>query len=267
MVWRKGGKRGGKGQIHGVSKGSHQAETVFMCGLINYIQSNVADIKRFLFFACKKSLLCSETPWASHKCTDVPVSFSPSPPSSSHVAGRWPGWLSGLAGRSSPPLEFGTWTDPLLCRTSCARNTHGDGKRRAHFDRWFTNMHGWIYVQQCAKPLKSNGHVCKETQCMYKEMHSHPSHQCLKCSAETVDILGCFGVFFHHFLTDFFFPVAAASTSVTHPLAENKQCSLALQHTYLPDSNVNQVESRPYRRSELRGHMTSLRRGLCMSHR
>lgn len=45
---------------------------------------------------------------AWQQCTDIPVSFSPSPPSSSRVAGRWPWWPSGPAGRSSPPPEFGT---------------------------------------------------------------------------------------------------------------------------------------------------------------
>lgn len=66
------------------------------------------------------------------KCKNVPGSSSPSPPSSSHAAGQWPAWLSGPAGRSSPPPASGTWTNPLLCHTSCARDTHTETERSAH---------------------------------------------------------------------------------------------------------------------------------------
>lgn len=38
----------------------------------------------------------------------VPGSSSPSPPSSSRAAGRWPAWPSGPAGRSSLPPASGT---------------------------------------------------------------------------------------------------------------------------------------------------------------
>lgn len=65
---------------------------------------------------------------------NVPGSSSPSPPSSSHAAGRWPVWPSGPAGRSSPPPSSGTWTNPLPCHTSCARNTHREWAKCRHFD-------------------------------------------------------------------------------------------------------------------------------------
>lgn len=42
---------------------------------------------------------------------------------------------------------------------------------------------------------------------------------------------------------------------------------LFLLSSYLPDSNVNHVESRPYLLKELRGHMTSLTLALWMSQR
>lgn len=42
---------------------------------------------------------------------------------------------------------------------------------------------------------------------------------------------------------------------------------LHLLSSYLPDSNVNHVESRPYLLKELRGHMTSLTLALWMSQR
>lgn len=72
-------------------------------------------------------------PWPhSDESKTVPGSSSPSPPSSSHAAGQWPEWPSGPAGRSSPPPASGTWTNPLLCHTSCARNTHTETERSAH---------------------------------------------------------------------------------------------------------------------------------------
>lgn len=74
------------------------------------------------------------------------------------------------------------------------------------------------------------------------------SHHRLKGSAAHVYILGSFaypGFFEHNWIT----------------------ICVVFADTHLPDSKVNQVESRPYRRSELRGHMTSFSRGLRISQR
>lgn len=79
---------------------------------------------------------------------DVPGSSSPSPPSFSRAAEQWPAWPSVPAGRSSPPPVSGTWTNPLLCHTSCARNTHTETERSTHTLIMFilTNTYSWMCI-------------------------------------------------------------------------------------------------------------------------
>ena len=221
---------------------------------------------------------------------NIPASSSPSPPSSSRAAGRWPAWPSGPAGRSSPPPASGTWTNPLLCHTSCARNTHTETERSARtliaLALGFAdlqNMHAWMCtyreVHWCNGPLKSNTHTCARRYSTETKTHIHRgtchinAWRALQQMLISQDVFGypkllCWSFYdtSKSFFFFFSFLPKPANISVVRT-RQHRHSSPIHSHTHLPDSKVNQVESRPYRRSELRGHMTSLRRALWMSHR